>query len=227
MSDDEKNPAREVITDYAQAHFRYFRTADGTVYAQSNGHPVARPIRSQGTTGSHRQELMVGLFRDGKGVFNGTALKEALDLIEALALYRGRAARPHPRRTRRSTGPPGSTSGATTGSPSASTPPAGTSPSPTRAKCAGAAPSSPGNSPCPPRTPTARASTCCCGLCNFATAETECLAIAWLIGCLGPSVPVPAPFLTGPQGAGKSTGGRMLVRIVEGMTRGPAPGPEG
>ncbi|MFB7075550.1 ATP-binding protein, partial [Streptomyces sp. NPDC056290] len=86
MSEDEKTPAREIITDYAQAHFRYFRTADGTVYAQRNGHPVARPIRSQGTTGSHRQELMVGLFRDGQGVFNGTALKEALDLIEALAL---------------------------------------------------------------------------------------------------------------------------------------------
>src|SRR5690606_37800184 len=86
MTDDDKTPAREVITDYAQAHFRYFRTADGTVYAQRNGHPVARPIRSQGTTGSHRQVLMVGLYRDGLGVFNGTALKEALDLIEALAL---------------------------------------------------------------------------------------------------------------------------------------------
>lgn len=86
MSEDEKNPAREVITEYAQSHFRYFRTADGTVYAQKNGHPVARPIRSQGTTGSHRQELMVGMFKDGRGVFNGTALKEALDLIEALAL---------------------------------------------------------------------------------------------------------------------------------------------
>ncbi|NJA56265.1 ATP-binding protein [Streptomyces sp. NEAU-H3] len=86
MSEEEKTPAREVITDYAQSHFRYFRTADGTVYAQRNGHPVARPIRSQGTTGSHRQELMVGLFHDGLGVFNGTAMKEALDLIEALAL---------------------------------------------------------------------------------------------------------------------------------------------
>ncbi|GGV75637.1 hypothetical protein GCM10010228_39570 [Streptomyces massasporeus] len=29
---------------------------------------------------------------------------------------------------------------------------------------------------------------------------------------------MPAPFLTGPQGAGKSTGGRMLVRIIEGMS---------
>ena len=65
VSEDEKTPGREIITDYAQAHFRYFRTADGTVYAQKNGHPVARPIRSQGTTGSHRQELMVGLFHDG------------------------------------------------------------------------------------------------------------------------------------------------------------------
>ena len=51
MADDDKNPAREVITDYAQFHFRYSRTADGTVYAQRNGHPMARPIRSQGTTG--------------------------------------------------------------------------------------------------------------------------------------------------------------------------------
>ncbi|MGW1762413.1 ATP-binding protein, partial [Streptomyces mirabilis] len=66
MSEDEKNPARKVIADYAQEHFRYFRTADGTVYAQKNGHPVARPMRSQGTTGSHRQELMVGLFKDGR-----------------------------------------------------------------------------------------------------------------------------------------------------------------
>jgi hypothetical protein len=58
MSEDDKTPAREAIADYAQEHFRYFRTADGTVYAQKKGHPVARPIRSQGTAGSHRQELM-------------------------------------------------------------------------------------------------------------------------------------------------------------------------
>jgi hypothetical protein len=89
MSDDDKTPAREVIADYPQAHFRYFRTAERTVYAQKKGHPVARPIRSQATTGSHRQELMVGLFNDGRGVFNGTALKEASDLIEALALSEG------------------------------------------------------------------------------------------------------------------------------------------
>ncbi|MEU5047820.1 ATP-binding protein, partial [Streptomyces griseorubiginosus] len=48
--------------------------------------------------------------------------------------------------------------------------------------------------------------------------ETECLAMAWLVGCLEPSVPVPAPFLTGPQGAGKSTAGRMLIRLIEGMS---------
>ena len=33
MSEDEKNPAREIISAYAQSHFRYFRTADGTVYS--------------------------------------------------------------------------------------------------------------------------------------------------------------------------------------------------
>ncbi|MFE0654762.1 ATP-binding protein, partial [Streptomyces sp. NPDC059534] len=55
-------------------------------------------------------------------------------------------------------------------------------------------------------------------LCNFATAQGESLALAWLVGCLDPSAPVPAPFLTGPQGAGKSTAGRMLTRIIEGMS---------
>src|SRR5690242_20118861 len=116
MADEEQSPARKVITVYAQAHFRYFRTADGTVYAQRNGHPVARPIRSQGTTGSHRQELMVGLFRDGVGVFNGTAMKEALDLIEALALTED--VQPvHIRVAPDTTEPRGSTWAAATGSP--------------------------------------------------------------------------------------------------------------
>lgn len=131
MSDDDKTPAREVIADYTQAPFRYFRTAEGTVYAQKNGHPVARPIRSQGTTGSHRQELMAGLFKDGRGVFNGTALKEASDLIEALALSED--VQPvHIRVAPGSDGRRGWTRAAMTGSPSASTPPAGTSPRPTR-----------------------------------------------------------------------------------------------
>jgi len=161
VSEDEKTPARQIITDYAQAHFRYFRTVDGTVYAQRNGHPVARPIRSQGTTGSHRQELMVGLYKDGVGVFNGTALKEALDLIEALALTED-VQPPTSASPRGSTARPGSTWAAPTASPSASTPPAGTSSPPTRRKSAGGAPSSPGNCPCRPRTPTARASISCC-----------------------------------------------------------------
>ncbi|SFT27425.1 hypothetical protein SAMN04487982_112258 [Streptomyces sp. ok210] len=131
MSDDDKTPAREVIADYTQAHFRYFRTAEGTMYAQKNGHPVARPIRSQGTTGSHRQELMVGLFKVGRGVFNGTALNEASDLIEALALSED--VQPvHIRVVPGSDGRRGWTWATMTGSPSASTPPAGTSPRPTR-----------------------------------------------------------------------------------------------
>ncbi len=203
MSEDDKNPAREVIATYAQERFRYFRTAEGTVYAQKNGHPVARPIRSQGTSGSHRQELMVGLFKDGIGVFNGTALKEALDLIEALALTEN-TQNVHIRVAPASTGPPGWTLGGPTGSRCVSTPPDGTSASPTRRKCAGAAPSSPANS-LPVKNTDGKGIDLLFRLCNFVNAETECLAMAWLVGCLEPSVPVPAPFLTGPQGAGKST----------------------
>ncbi|MEU5887700.1 ATP-binding protein [Streptomyces sp. NPDC047461] len=217
MSEDDKNPARQVIADYAHSHFRYFRTADGTVYAQKNGHPVARPIRSQGTTGSHRQELMVGLFRDGVGVFNGTALKEALDLIEALAL----SEEVQPTYIRVAPGYDGATwldLGRADGQSVRIHPTGWEVKVPDPREVSWRRTQLTGELPLPARDTNGKGIDLLLRLCNFATAETECLAIAWLIGCLGPSVPVPAPFLTGPQGAGKSTGGRMLVRIIEGMT---------
>ncbi|GGO55821.1 ATP-binding protein [Streptomyces lasiicapitis] len=217
MADDDKTPAREIITDYAQEHFRYFRTPDGTVYAQKNGHPVARPIRSQGATGSHRQELMVGLFRDGRGVFNGSAIKEALDLIEALALSEG----VQPVHIRVAPGFDGATwldLGRDDGQ-SVRIHPTGwdiTIPDP-REVCWRRTQLT-GELPLPAKDTDGKGVDLLMRLCNFANADTESLALAWLIGCLGPSVPVPAPFLTGPQGAGKSTGGRMLIRVVEGMS---------
>ncbi|MGR8009231.1 ATP-binding protein [Streptomyces hypolithicus] len=217
MSDDEKTPAREIITEYAQEHFRYFRTAEGTVYAQQNGHPVARPIRSQGTTGSHRQELMVGLFKGGFGVFNGSALKEALDLIEALALYEG----VQPVHIRVAPGFDGATwldLGRDDGQSVRIHPTGWDILIPDPREVCWRRTQLTGELPLPAKNTDGKGIDLLMRLCNFATAETECLAIAWLIGCLGPSVPVPAPFLTGPQGAGKSTGGRMLVRIIEGMS---------
>ncbi|MFJ8675507.1 ATP-binding protein [Streptomyces sp. NPDC093589] len=217
MSEDEKTPAREVITDYAQAHFRYFRTVEGTVYAQKTGHPVARPIRSQGTTGSHRQELMVGLFRDGQGVFNGTALKEALDLIEALALTED----VQPVHIRVAPGFDGATwldLGRNDGQSVRIHPTGWDILTPDPREVCWRRTQLTGELPLPAKDTDGKGIDALLRLCNFATAETECLALAWLIGCLGPSVPVPAPFLTGPQGAGKSTGGRMLVRIIEGMS---------
>ncbi|MER7954739.1 ATP-binding protein [Streptomyces sp. NPDC096030] len=217
MTDDEKNPAREIITDYAQEHFRYFRTADGTVYAQKNGHPVARPIRSQGTTGSHRQELMVGLFKDGRGVFNGTALKEALDLIEALALTE----QVQPVHIRVAPGFDGATwldLGRNDGKSVRIHATGWDILTPDPQEVCWRRTQLTGELPLPAKDTDGKGIDLLMRLCNFASAETECLAIAWLIGCLGPSVPVPAPFLTGPQGAGKSTGGRMLVRIIEGMS---------
>ncbi|GAA3900997.1 ATP-binding protein [Streptomyces lannensis] len=217
MSDDDKTPAREVIADYAQAHFRYFRTADGTVYAQRKGHPVARPIRSQGTTGSHRQELMVGLFRDGRGVFNGTALKEALDLIEALALSED----VQPVHIRVAPGFDGATwldLGRDDGQSVRIHPTGWDIAIPDPREVCWRRTQLTGELPVPVKDTDGKGIDLLLRLCNFATAETECLAIAWLLGCLEPSVPVPAPFLTGPQGAGKSTGGRMLVRVIEGLS---------
>ncbi|MFD9985753.1 ATP-binding protein [Streptomyces massasporeus] len=216
MADDEKDPARKVITDYAQSHFRYFRTVDGTVYAQRNGHPVARPIRSQGTTGSHRQELMVGLFKDGIGVFNGTAMKEALDLIEALALTED----VQPTHIRVAPGFDGATwldLGRDDGKSVRIHPTGWDIRTPDPQEVCWRRTQLTGELPLPAKDTNGKGIDHLLRLCNFASAETECLAIAWLIGCLEPSVPVPAPFLTGPQGAGKSTGGRMLVRIIEGM----------
>ncbi|WP_432090548.1 ATP-binding protein [Streptomyces sp. NRRL F-5630] len=217
MSEEEKTPAREVITAYAQAHFRYFRTADGTVYAQRNGHPVARPIRSQGTTGSHRQELMVGLYRDGIGVFNGTALKEALDLIEALALSQD----VQPTHIRVAPGFDGATwldLGRDDGQSVRIHPTGWTVTTPNPEEVCWRRTQLTGELPMPARDTGGKGIDLLLRLTNFASAETECLALAWLVGCLGPSVPVPAPFLTGPQGAGKSTAGRMLTRIIEGMS---------
>ncbi|MFG3351554.1 ATP-binding protein [Streptomyces sp. NPDC048001] len=217
MSEDEKTPAREVITDYAQAHFRYFRTVEGTVYAQRKGHPVARPIRSQGTTGSHRQELMVDLFNDGIGVFNGTSMKEALDLIEALALSQD----VQPTHIRVAPGFDGATwldLGRDDGKSVRIHPTGWEVAVPDPREVCWRRTQLTGELPLPVKDTDGKGIDRLLRLTNFATAETESLALAWLIGCLEPSVPVPAPFLTGPQGAGKSTAGRMLVRIIEGMS---------
>ncbi|MGW6839648.1 ATP-binding protein [Streptomyces sp. NPDC054958] len=217
MPEDEKNPARQIITNYAQDHFRYFRTTEGTVYAQKNGHPVARPIRSQGTTGSHRQELMVGLYNDGIGSFNGTALKEALDLIEALALSQEVQAT----HIRVAPGFDGATwldLGRDDGQSIRIHPNGWDIRTPDPKEVCWRRTQLTGELPLPEKDTDGKGIDALLRLCNFAGAESECLAIAWVIGCLEPSVPVPAPFLTGPQGAGKSTAARMLMRIIEGMT---------
>ncbi|MFG3254959.1 ATP-binding protein [Streptomyces sp. NPDC048172] len=217
MSEDDKPPAREVITDYAQSHFRYFRTVDGMVYAQRNGHPVARPIRSQGTTGSHRQELMVGLFKDGCGVFNGTALKEALDLIEALALTED-VQSTHIRVAPGFDGASWLDLGRDDGQSVRIHPTGWDLVTPDPAEVCWRRTQLTGELPLPVKDTGGKGIDALLRLTNFATPDTECLALAWLVGCLEPSVPVPAPFLTGPQGAGKSTAGRMLVRVIEGMS---------
>ncbi|MCX4827845.1 ATP-binding protein [Streptomyces sp. NBC_01016] len=217
MSEDDKTPARAVITDYAKTHFRYFRTADGTVYAQQKGHPIARPIRSQGTSGSHRQELMVGLFEDGHGAFSGTALKEALDMIEALAM-REDVERVHVRVAPGFDGATWLDLGRNDGKSVRIHPNGWDIAVPDPHEVRWRRTQLTGELPLPVKDTQGKGIDKLLSLCNFADAATESLVIAWLIGCLSPTSPVPAPFLTGPQGAGKSTAGRMLTRIIEGMS---------
>ncbi|OSC64581.1 ATP-binding protein, partial [Streptomyces sp. BF-3] len=188
MAEEDKTPAREVITEYAQSHFRYFRTTEGTVYAQRIGHPVARPIRSQGTTGSHRQELMVDLFNDGVGVFNGTSLKEALDLIEALALSQ----EVQPTHIRVAPGFDGATwldLGRDDGQSVRIHPNGWDILVPDPREVCWRRTQLTGELPLPARDTEGKGIDSLLRLTNFATAETESLALAWLVGCLGPSVP--------------------------------------
>ena len=43
------------------------------------------------------------------------------------------------------------------------------------------------------------------------------MAVAWLLGALRPAMPRPVAYLTGESGTGKSTGGRMMLRVVDGI----------
>ncbi|MFG2733937.1 ATP-binding protein [Streptomyces harbinensis] len=216
---DDKQSARELIAKYALEHFEYFRTPDGTPYAQRAGHPVARPMKSQGVAGSHRQELMLDMFHEGLGVFSGTAMKEALDLIEALTL-RGEL-REVSLRVARCSATPGVTwldLGRDDGQSVRIAPGGWEVRTPKVNEVVWRRTQLTGELPIPEPGHGLAGIDRLWGLCNFSDAESSALAVAWLLGCLDPTVPVPAPFLTGPQGSGKSTSARMLTRVIEGMS---------
>lgn len=221
MSSDseDKTPAREIIAEYAHQHFLYFRTPDGTPYAQRADHPVARPLKSQGVAGSHRQELMLAMYQEGMGLFSGTALKEALDLIEALTLS-GIVRPVHIR-----VAPCGKSVGVTwldlgrnDGQSVRISAEGWEVRMPSIEEVTWRRTQLTGELPMPETSQELKGIERLLGMCNFADPGSTALSIAWLLGCLDPDVPVPAPFLTGPQGAGKSTTGRMLTRIIEGMS---------
>ena len=160
---------------------------------------------------------MVGLFKDGFGVFNGTALKEALDLIEALALTED-VQLTHIRVAPGFDGATWLDLGRDDGKSVRIHPTGWDILTPDPREVCWRRTQLTGEMPLPVKDTDGKGIDLLMRLCNFASAQAESLALAWLIGCLGPSAPVPAPFLTGPQGAGKSTAGRMLVRIIEGMS---------
>ncbi|MBK3540249.1 ATP-binding protein [Streptomyces sp. MBT67] len=218
-SPEDKTPAREIISEYALDHFEYFRTPSGTAYALRKGSPVARPLRSQGTAGSHRQELMLDMYHEGMGIFSGTAMKESLDFIEALTLARD------VRDVYIRVGPCKKTEGVTwldLGRDDGLS---------VRISTEGWVVRKPaydemiwrrtqlvGELPMPEVGQDMKGIDRLWELCNFVDAGSSTLALVWLLACLDPDVPVPAAFLTGPMGAGKSTAGRMLTRVIEGMS---------
>jgi energy-coupling factor transporter ATP-binding protein EcfA2 len=216
---DDKPAVRELIAKYAQEHFHYFRTPDGTPYAQRIGHPIARPLKSQGVAGSHRQELMLDMFHEGLGLFSGTAMKEALDLIEALTL--SGTLRPVSIRVAACQTTPGVTwldLGRDDGQSVRIAPGGWDVRKPSADEVVWRRTQLTGELPMPTPGHSLAGIDRLWNLCNFSDADSSALAIAWLLGCLDPAVPVPAPFLTGPQGSGKSTTARMLTRVIEGMS---------
>jgi hypothetical protein len=216
---EEKTPAREIIAEYAQDHFCYIRTPESVTYAHRSGHPIARPMRSQGVSGSHRQDLMLSMYRNGLGLFNGTALKEALDLIEALTME-GTVRPVHIRvaNCAQSAGVTWLDLGRDDAQSVRISPDGWEVRTPRPEEVTWRRTQLTGELPLPKAGQGLDGIERLLQLTNFADSGSSALAIAFLIGCLDPNIPVPAPFLTGPQGSGKSTAGRMLIRIIEGMS---------
>lgn len=217
MSDEEKTPGRQVVIEFAQSHYHYFRTSEGSPYAVRRGSSIARPIRSQGTTGSHRQELILGLLDEGRGVFSGTAMKEALDVLEAETL-RGEVVPVHIRVApcRQNSDVSWMDLGRADGLSVRIAPGSWELRRPEFNEVVWRRTQLVGELPVPLKDQGEKGLADLLELCNFLP-DTEPLVIAWLIGCLDPNRPVPAAYLTGPNGAGKSTTGRMLSRVIEGM----------
>jgi hypothetical protein len=216
---DDKTPAREIIAEYALRHFNYFRTPSGTAYAQRLDSPIARPLRSQGTTGSHRQELMLDMYNEGMGVFSGTAMKEALDFIEALTLSRDvREVYIRVGPCRKAEGITWLDLGRDDGLSVRISSDSWEVRKPSPEEVIWRRTQLTGELPIPEAGQDMKGIDRLWNLCNFADAGSSTLAIVWLLACLDPNIPVPAAFLTGPMGSGKSTAGRMLTRVIEGMS---------
>lgn len=217
--EEDKTPAREIIAEYALGHFNYFRTASGTAYAQRLGNPIARPLRSQGSTGSHRQELMLDMYNEGMGLFSGTSMKEALDFIEALTLSRDvREVHIRVGACKKTPGVTWLDLGRDDGLSVRLSTDGWEIRKPAYDEIIWRRTQLTGELPMPEAGQDMKGIDRLWELCNFVDAGSSTLSLVWLLACLDPGMPVPAAFLTGPMGAGKSTAGRMLTRVIEGMS---------
>ncbi|GHC37895.1 hypothetical protein [Streptomyces cinnamoneus] len=218
-----KPPQAELLRLIGENGFRYFRNeSDGEPYAvPENGPAIAVPLRAKAhsASGSLRQHLI----RDYLTTYNHppsqSALADAIAALDALAcdapesqLWLRVAPDPDdPNVTWLDLGrADGQSVRIAPGEWTLTYPDPSTGPVWRRTKLVGRLPL--------PVSPTGgwRA-----GMEAFAellpfTEKTLPLAVAWLLAALRPSIPRPIAYLTGEQGTGKTTSGRMLVGLLDG-----------
>lgn len=214
-------PQVEVLRTVGQNNFRYLRSNGDPYAVQWDGPPIAVPLRAKAhsATGSLRQQLTVRYFNEHNRTPSQNALSDAVATLDALALdapkedlwlriapdaddpqvtwfdlgrHDGQSVRIAP-------------DGWTLTFPDPEKGPIWR-----RTKLIGELPL--------PERPLGGWRT---GMEKFAellpfTEATLPVAVAWVLAALRPSLPRPIAYLTGEQGTGKSTAGRMLVGLLDG-----------
>ncbi|MGW2365118.1 hypothetical protein ACWCZ5_05985 [Streptomyces sp. NPDC001667] len=215
-------PQADLLRLIGQNRYRYLRRS-GVPYAVPWGGPaIAVPLRAQAhsSTGSLRQQLTREYINSYKGTPSQSALADAVNALDALSIEAPEGdvwlrVAPDPRDpavTWLDLGrPDGQSVRIAPDGWTLTTPDPEEGPVWRRSKLVGELPL--------PERPAGGWQT---AMASFAellpfTETTLPLAVAWVLAALRPSLPRPIAYLTGEQGTGKSTSGRMLVGLLEGV----------
>lgn len=217
--------AAELLVELGIRRYRYVNTPAGVFGVPNDGPPVALPLRGTGpaTGGSIRQALARALYTEHGKVASQSALADAVATLEAQALNEPVM----PVWVRVAPDPDGNGSWLDLGRQDgqcvhlvpgdwAVSVPGFDGPLWRRGRLVGELPL-----PERPTWPDGWHDALCelRALVNVSN-RTWPLMIGWLIAAILPDLPRPVAYLTGEQGTGKTTAGRMLVRLID---DGPSP----